>query len=445
MSKLVKQNVNITLFKMAVPMLVGTVSVNLYNLTDTWFVSRLGTDPLAAMSFTFPVILTVHFIAQGLGTGALALAAHALGGKNRPRAAAVTTHALMLALVLSLAVSALGIWTVRPVFVMLGAEGDILEMVSYYMTVWYCGAGAAIVPMILNAVIMGTGDTKSAGLTMALGTVLNVILDPLLIFGRLGFPAMGMSGAALATVISQMFALVFSLYVLGKKHRLIVWREVALKPMLRSWGGILKIGVPSILSGLLTPISQGVITRIVAAFGPAAVAAIGAAGRLEMFAFMIPMSIGMSLVPFIAQNFGADRFDRIFEARKSTLRFALGFGVLIAGVFFVSAPFLSGLFSDDPKVIEVMVRYIRVICFGYGMTEAFRYSTFYLVGIHRPNDSAALNVIRNIVLLVPLAIAGSVLWGITGVFVGRLTADLLAGVIGIKYSKRVLFKVAAAS
>ena len=438
MTGLIKHGVNVTLFKMAFPMLAGTIAVNAYNLTDTWFVSRLGTGPLAAMSFTFPVVMVVSFCIMGLATGTMAVVAHALGEGNRTRAARLTTHAFILALLLSLILMVAGLKSVSPLFTILGASGGVLDMVAEYMTIWYGGIISVTVLMILQNAIMGTGDTKSASITMMIGTVLNIILDPVMIFGWIGFPALGIAGAALATVTAQIFSLIYSFYILKKKHGLIKWKGFSVKSMIDSWNSILKLGVPSILSGILTPLSLALVTRIIAGFGPAAVAAMGASGRLEMFAFMIPMSLGMSLVPFIAQNYGAGRFDRILEARSSTMRFALIFGAATTVIFNVFSPFMAKLFSNDPTVIYIMVLNLRIVSFGYGMTEVFRYSTFCLTGIHRPLSSAFLNMTRSMLLLIPLSYLGAVLWGVAGVFWGRLATDAVSGLIGIKFSKKII-------
>ena len=170
---------------------------------------------------------------------------------------------------------------------------------------------------------------------------------------------------------------------------------------------------------------------MVAGFGVAAVAAFGVAGRIEMFAFMIPMTVGMSLLPFMAQNYGAGRMDRVRTAYKGAITFALGYGLAIAAAFTAAARLLAGFFSKDPEVVDILVRYIRITCFGYGMLEVHRYATFSMTGIHKPLVSAALNTLRLIVLLVPLSLLGMKVAGLTGMFWARLATDLLAGGIGI--------------
>jgi len=419
-------------------MLAGTFAMNAYNLTDTWFVSRLGTFPLAAMAFTFPVVMILRFITMGLGTGALAIVAHAIGRGDRQNARRLTTHALLLSLLFSAIIMVVGQLTVQPLFSALGAEHDILVMVTKYMHIWYGGAIVMAVPSMMTQILMGTGDTKSASIAMVTGTLINLVLDPIMIFGWGIVPAMGISGAALATILAQSFALLFPLYILTKKHRLLHWQLPGASCLLDSWRRILRLGIPSILSNLLTPLSMALVTRMIAGYGAAAVAATGATSRLEMFAFMIPMSIGMSLVPFVAQNYGAGSFDRISEAQRTTRRFALFYGMGTTVLFFLFAPAMAGLFSDDPEVIRIMVMYLRIICFGYGMAEAFRYSTFCLTGVQKPLSSALLNLLRTFLLLVPLSFLGSKIWGLPGIFTARLVTDIIAASVGMIYSWRII-------
>ena len=419
-------------------MLAGTFAINAYNLTDTWFVSRLGTNSLAAMTFGFPVIMLLNFIIRGIGTGAMAVVARALGWSKQDTAARLTTHAISLVFIISGIIAAAGLATIKPLFSRLGAGGETLVFTGQYMSVWYFGMPVMAVQIMLGDVIIGAGNTKAASLLMVGGTLVNFILDPVMIFGFWGFPRMGIAGAALATVLSQATVLAATFFVLHKKHRLISFLPYSWRRIFVSWRRILSIGLPSVLSSILTPISSAVVIKVVSGFGNAAIAACGVATRIEMFAFMIPMTVGMSLVPFVAQNFGANRFDRIQAARKGTMSFALIFGLGIGGIFFAIARLLAGLFSSDPGVIDVLVQYIRITCFGYGFLEVYRYSGFCLTGIHQPVDAAILNSIRVIVLLIPLSLAGAKFLGLRGIFWAQLVTDILSAMTGIIWTGKIL-------
>ena len=443
MSKLVNESLPKTIAKMAVPMLAGTFALNTYQLTNAWFVSRLGTASLAAISFAYPVIMFILFLTRGLSGGAMTLVAHALGRKDQREAAALTTHALGLTLLFAAIVALAGLLTVRPVFARLGAAGEVLEITASYMRIWYLGAPIMLLQVIAADVIISTGNTKIISLLMVGSTVLNIFFDLGFIFGRFGLPRMGIAGAALATILAQSAILAAACFILARRLGLIDLRVPAWHGLARSWGRILKFGVPGALGLILTPISSAVITRLVAGYGTAAVAASGVAGRIEMFAFMIPMTVGMSLIPLAAQNYGAGRLDRIWAARRGTMLFAAGYGVFIGLMFILFADRMARLFSEETAVVDVLRSYIYITCMGYGMLEVNRYAGFVMTGAQEPVKASLLSVIRVLALLIPLSLLGSALFQLRGIFFGRLITDLTAGTIGIWWSGRVLAAKAA--
>ncbi len=164
----------------------------------------------------------------------------------------------------------------------------------------------------------------------------------------------------------------------------------------------------------------------------------GVAVRIEMFAFMIPMTVGIPLVPFVAQNFGAHRMDRILKARKGTMIFSVLYGIFIGLLLIIFAGPIARIFSTEKAVIDVLCTYIYITSMGYGMTEVHRYSGFMITGTHKPLRASVLNIIRVIILLILLALAGNLLFGLHGIFWGRFTTDILAGLIGIWWSGRIL-------
>ena len=441
MSVLVQRSVFRTLVSMAVPMLAGTFAMNAYSLTDTWFVSRLGTVPLAAMGFTFPVVMLIRAVAIGIGSGVTPLVSHAIGRADHKDAAKLTTHGMLYTSIIILLISVAGYLLIDPVFRKLGADAETLPLVSEYMQIWYAGAFFMTVTMYGNGVLLSIGDAKNAAGFMILGTVVNIILDPIMIFGYLGFSAMGIRGAALATIISQIIASAWLFYLICPKHKLLVWQVWGINEYAKSFIRIVTFAVPSVLSMILMPISATVITRLLSSFGNSAVAAIGVITRIEMFAFMIPMALGISLVPFVGQNFGAGRNDRLHQAWTICRRFAIVYGGIIAVLFFVSAKWLASVFTDDPDVASTITMYVRIVPFGYGMMEVHRYGSLFLNGLHRPRSSAIINAVRVLVFLIPLSCLGTYWYEVAGLFAGRLATDLIAGIMGIVWVMFALRKL----
>ncbi len=435
---LTQSSVASTLFRMAYPMLAGTIALNAYNFVDTWFVARLGTTALAAMGLTFPVVMLLSFIASGIGTGVTALTSHALGRHDNEAASRIVTHGIILIMVFSLVLSICGYLSMDPVFRLIGADEQTMPLVKEYMGIWYCGAVFMAIPMMGNGILISLGDSRSASLFMLSGALLNCILDPVFIFGLRGFPAMGIFGAALATVLSQAFSACWLFYLLAIKYRLLVPAHPRLSSLPQSCSSILRFAIPGSLSMMLMPLSTAVITGLVSRHGNAVIAAVSAAGRVEMVAFVIPMALGMSLMPFVSQNFGAGHFGRIIEAKRYAIKFALIYGAGVAMLLFIFAPQLAGIFTKNAHVAEFFIRYLRIIAFGYGCMEVHRYCGFVATGIHRPVYATIINAIRVLVLLLPLSFTGNSLYGISGIFTGRLITDILAGIIGMIIVSRLL-------
>ena len=418
-----------TMFKTALSMLPGTIAVSGYNLADTYFVSKLGTLPLAAMGFTFPVIMILGCIFHGLGVGVMATVAHAVGGAKSVKAARLVTSGMLLVVIISALLGLIGFFTMDWTFRQLGAAGEVCKPIAEYMNIWYLGCVTGAVGMVGNSLLVAVGDSKIAGFFMMLGLVMNVILDPLFIFNW-GF-GMGIAGAALATIISQCCGLIFILTALHKRHRLLKFSTLAEKRLVRSaWKQIIRFALPSMLGMILMPAGNGVITRIVASFGDAAVAATAAAGRLEIIAFMFPMSLGIGLMPMIAQNYGGKLYSRIVRCRKIAMSFAFYYEIFMALVYFIAAPYITKYFTQDPEVAAIMTAYLRIIPWGFGLMEIHRYCGFFFTGCNYPHGSAWLAALRIIALLIPLSLLALLFGSLNGLFIARLAADLLAGFIG---------------
>ena len=252
---LLEDPVAITLKRMTIPMIYGMVLLMTFNLVDTFFVSLLGTQPLAAISFTFPVTFTVLSLTIGLGIGTSAVIAKFLGKKDTRSAKNAATAAMYLAAIIVACLSFVGYLITDPLFTLLGAQPSLLPLIHQYMDIWYIGSVCLIGPMIGNAVLRASGDTKTPSIIMGSAGLINAILDPIFIFGFGPVPAMGIQGAAIATLISWLFGLGFVLYILTKKHELIHTSMLPLKELLSSCRDILKIGLNAAGYNMLTPIA----------------------------------------------------------------------------------------------------------------------------------------------------------------------------------------------
>lgn len=427
---MVRDDVASALFRLVLPMIPGTLSIVLFNLVDTYFVGRLGADPLAAMSFSFPVVLISGGLAMGLGIGTSTFVSHALGREERREAARIASRAHLLAFVLVLALSVAGLLLIEPLFTAMGATAATLPLIDEYMTIWFVGLPFVILPMVGMNVLQATGDTKIPGLVLTLSVFLNIALDPLFIFGFGPVPAMGIGGAALATVIGRASSFVLIAAVLWYREHLYTFHLGPVRETLRSWGEILFVGIPAAAANILLPISMGVITRLVSAFGTEAVAGFGAATRIESFALVFTLALSMILTPFVGRNHGAGKEERVRQGHRVAALFSLAWGAMVLVVFILAAGPIARTFNDAAAVTSVTAQYLRIVAVSYGLLGIVNLTAAAFNGLKMPLSAASVAAIRLFALLIPLAWAGREFFGLAGLFGGVALGNLAAGAIG---------------
>lgn len=431
-----------TLARLTLPMFIAMFAMVGFNIVDTYFIGQLGTEQLAAMGFTLAVVMAVNSLSMGIGMGTTAVVSRVIGRGDGVMARRLTVNAVALGVVMAIGIVILGMSTIEPLFRAMGARDQVLEYIRQYMTIWYLGLPLVIIPQVGNSGLRAAGDTKTPAKIMMSAMVLNAVLDPLLMFGYGPFPEFGLRGAAIATVMTQGFAMVVSIVVLTRIGLFALERQ-RLSEVLASWKQILTIGVPAAVTQLIAPISTGVITSIVATYGIAAVAGFGVAGRLEMFAIMFVMALGAALVPFVGQNWGAGHKERVRQAVRAAITFAMAWGIFVWVLALVFGRSIAGVFNDNPEVIAVVTAYMAIVFPSYTMLGALQTVSNSLNALHRPLHSMVLSVLRMFVLYVPLAYFGSSLWGLTGVWWAAFGANILAGAGAILWFRHLFHRMDA--
>lgn len=426
-----------TMIRTAFAMLAGTLAMSGYNIVDSYFMGRLGTIPTAAMTFTFPIVMLLGCVFHGLAVGVMTTSSQALGGNKRIRAVRLVSSGLFLLALISIALGIAGISTSHSLFRLLGAQGETLDLAQDYIDIWYFGCVTSSIGMAGNDLLIGAGDSSRASMMMVFGLIVNTLLDPLLIFGLGPIPAMGISGAALATVLAQFCGMVGIIFFLWKKHRLLEFKKIPARELRSLWGLVVRYGLPSSLGMLMMPIGSFIMTWITAQFGDAVVAATGQAGRLEMVAFVFPMALGISLLPMIGQNFGARLYSRIHQCRRFAMRFAFFFLFAMALLYFLFAPILARWFTKDPEVERWIVIALRIVPWCFPMIEIHRYSGFFFTGCGKPAAAAWLNAFRVLGLTVPFSFLALLFGWIPGLFLARTAADILSGAVGFWLVRRL--------
>ncbi|MBE9097971.1 MATE family efflux transporter [Vacuolonema iberomarrocanum] len=445
--KLTEGPVGPQLVKLTLPMVWGLFALIAFNLVDTYFVGQLGTAQLAAMSFTFPVVMTLGNLAFGLGIGTTSVIARAIGEGDMLRVQRFTTNSLTLALTAVFLFASVGLFTIDPLFRALGAGPDILPFIREYMQIWYFGIVFLVVPMVGNSAIRAAGNTLTPSIIMTVAAGTNIVLDPLLINGALGFPRLELQGAALATVIARAISLVAALLVLRFKENLLSSQIPDLEETLWCWRDILIVGLPAAAASMITPISIGVVTSLLAIHGAAAVAGFGLASRVESLALIAILALAASMGPFVGQNWGGQQIGRVRQALSQGYRFSLLWGVFMAVVLGLGARSLAALFNSDLSVIAIASQYLWLVPISYGTLGILQVTNSAFNAMGKPIPSIIITATHMVGFYLRLAYIGGRIAGPLGIFAAAAIANLAVGLGAYAWSRRTCLqqmKVASA-
>jgi putative MATE family efflux protein len=422
------------LLSLAVPTLLGIIFILAVNLIDTYFVGQLGTDELAAMGFTFPVATLVTSVGFGLGVGTTSAVSRALGAGDTDTSRRLVTHGLLLGTAVVLVISLAGVATQEAVFRSLGAEPQLLPLLEQYMTIWYAGAVFLVVPMVGTGALRAAGDAKTPAIVMAIAAASNAVLDPMFIFGFGPIEAMGIEGAAIATVLSRAVTLVATVVVMVRRDVLDVHMPSPAE-LFASWRQILSVGIPASVSNAIVPVATAIMTALVAGYGAASVAGFGIASRLEGFVLIPGMALTAALTPFIGQNWGGHHPERVAAAMRISTRFVMAWGLGAWAVLLLVGDTVAGVFTDDPAVVDVAHTYMWIVPASYGTAGLVSVVSASFNAVDRAIRSTVLSALRSLVFAVPFAFIGAAVADLDGIFAGIALASILTGGAAMLWSR----------
>ena len=421
------------IFRMAIPMSVGLFFNTMFNVVDTFYAGKLGTADLAGMSVSFSVFFILTAILSGIGTGLSALISNAIGKKNQEQVDVLTVNGLFLAVSAGLILTLAGMLFAPFLLALLGADGDALKAGSRYVRGIYAGALFFGINASLNALLSSHGMTKPYRNFLIIGFLLNLILDPLLIFGWLGLPKLGTLGVAIATVVVQIIGSVY----LSWKAKTLLDLKLSVSS-LKSLGfkhqiEILSQGVPAALNMMTIAIGVFVINFFIYRYGnDASTAGYGAAMRVEQIALLPALGLNAATLTLVGQNYGAGKLDRVKETFLTAMK--IGVGIMTVGMVLIYAfsPVLIGLFNDDPQVVFEGTRYLRIEFLAFNAYIIMNVCLSLLQGLKKPNYAVWIGVYRQLAMpLLLFNFLGATLgMGLVGVWWG-IVATTWTGAIGM--------------
>ncbi len=363
-NKMGVMGVNRLLLSMSVPMMLSMLVSALYNIVDSIFVSEINEYALRAVSLAFPVQSLMIAVSIGTAVGVNAFLSRSLGAKEFEKANQIAVNGIFIEVLSSVVFVVLGL-VGSPVF--FGALTDIPEVRAYgvqYLTICCVGSIGLFMQSIFERLLQSTGQTFYAMITQGAGAIVNLILDPILIFGLFGLPEMGAAGAALATVSGQMFAAGLAIFMNLKKNHEITISFRGFKPNLPLIGQIYKIGIPTIVMQSIGSIMTFGMNLILETFG-AAQTVFGIYFKLQSFVFMPVFGLNNGMVPIVAYNYGAGKRDRVLKVMKLSIMYAVSIMLLGIAVMQLIPDKLIGFFNATDELIALGVPALRTICLSF--------------------------------------------------------------------------------
>ena len=434
------ENPKKAVWTLTLPVLLGMIVQYLYNLTDTFFVSRISEDAIAAMQFNLPFVFFAISICFGLGIGITSIISQALGAKDHHRANNAAEHAVLMGVVLGLLISGLSIIFRYPIFHLLGAPDNIIDLAVKYFEVIVFGFVFNILGVFFRSILSGEGDVKTPVRFAIIGTVINIGLDPLFIFVF----KLGIAGAAWATITAQFIVTVlYILFFFVKKDSLVQFKFSDFKFSWEIIGQTFKIGMPASLSFVIMSFGQMLYNRIVVYFGSNAVAAVGIGMRLDQLFFLPIMALSSSLVALIGMLFGAKRIDLMRSTWLYVVKWGEVFALVFGFVFYFIAPYFMKIFTVDPAVVQMGSTYVRFTVFAYPFIVIGMISGRVFQGFGKGMPGLLITTFRIIVIILPLALLFTRVlnMGLEGVFFAQVISSLFAAIAGYTWLSMDLKKL----
>lgn len=430
------------LFSMSTPMVISFLVQSLYNIVDSIFVARYSPDALAAVSLAYPIQILMIAVSVGTGVGVNALLSRLLGEGKKERAKATADNAVLLAIIASIAFAIFGAIGTKAFFNAQTNSDSIRSLGYSYLSIVSIFSFGLILEVTYERILQSTGKTIYNMITQGIGAIINIILDPILIFGLLGAPKMGVAGAAIATVAGQIVAMILS-FVFNMKYNEevdISFGKHIFKPDFIIIKDIYKVGIPSIAMQSMSTLMMLGLNKILVRYSDMAVNVLGIYYKLQSFVFMPIFGLNNGMTPIVAYNYGARNKDRIMKVLKYSLLSSIVIMVIGTAIFWLFPKELMILFSPNEEMLRLGIPALRIcsLCFILAAFDVIAIASFQSLG----NGMYALyaSFLRQLVLILPLAYILSNMFGLEAVWYSIPLAELGCAFLDIYLMKKIYDK-----
>ena len=393
---LLKDNIPKLVRKLAIPAMVGTLFQTLYNVVDTFFAGKISPEALSALSKSFPIYFIIIATSIGVTVAGTSLIGNSIGEKNNKKTLNYFTHIIYYGILISIFITFLGIYFSEKVFFLMGSTPEVVSLGLEYTNIIFSGSILFILVVSLNSLLHAEGDTKTYRNVLILSFLLNVILNPILIFGFLFIPAFGVKGIGIATIISQFVSFLIILFKVLKNERVLKITNEFLLPKFLYFKNIFFQSMPITVSICGYALAAAIIFTYVGQSGEYAVAGYGVGTRIEQVVLLPILGINTAIISIIAQNYGANNLLRIKETYFTAIKYAFLIMITAGSLVFFSASVITGFFSSDPEVIEYGKRYLKISAFVLPAYPVFFLSNGFFMALKKSENAMISNFFRNV-------------------------------------------------
>lgn len=429
--------VNRLLITMALPMMISMLVQALYNIVDSMFVSMISENALTAVSLAFPVQNLMIAIATGTGVGINALLSKSLGEKNFKEANNTANNGVFLAAMSALVFIIFGLFFTRFFFETQTNMGEIVDYGTQYLTICSIFSFGIFGQITFERLLQSTGKTLLTMCTQTTGAIINIILDPIMIFGLFGFPELGVAGAALATVTGQIIAMLFAAILNLKKNHELTLQLRGFRPNRHTISRIYAVGVPSIIMASITSVMTFGMNKILLSFTSTATAVFGVYFKLQSFIFMPVMGLNNGMVPIIAYNYGAQKRERIVSTIKLSILYAMGLMILGFLVFQLFPDRLLSIFNASADMLSIGTVSLRIISISFLFAGFCIISLSVFQALGNAVLSLIVSVARQLIVLLPAAYLLSLTGSLDAIWWAFPIAEVASVIFSVVFLKRI--------
>lgn len=424
------------LIALSLPGIASTITTTLYNIVDTIWVARLGHEAIAALTISFPYQILFYAIGGGTGIGVSALVSRRFGENNLDATNHVAGQIFFISAFWGFLFMLVAVVFADSILPLMGATPDIMEYSKQYFVIISYGAPLIILGMLMSSLIRGSGDAIKPMIIMVSGTVINIIIDPLMILGIGPFPEMGVRGAAWATFIAQCCAAGLALFYLFAHKTSFRIKAAHLLPDWSIIKDIYRVGAPTAMFQVMESLVFLILNKVISSYGSVAIAAVGIVMRVSDFAYMPIMGVSHGLLPIIGFCFGARNYKRLWQALKQATAGISVLLLLITILIEIFTPQIIGIFSKESALLSIAITAMRISMISMTLIGFNILVTTTFQGLSRGTTALVLSLVKQFVVFIPLLYLCRYLWGLNGVWISWPIADTLSAAVSFGFIYR---------